>query len=152
MSSAEPSTGKPPPGSPSTFSSGTKTSLKCTSATLSRFSVRIGNALIRIPSLARGSTRNAVTPLCFLARSSDAAGRGAPGSAARGGGAGAWWRAAGGGGAPAAGGPGGGGGALPGEPGRGPGGGAFAPRGDKNRHPAQGVPTRRRLRGPPAYA
>ena len=52
MSSAAPSIGKPWPGLPSTASSGTKASWKCTSARLSRFSVRIGNSPIVMPCVA----------------------------------------------------------------------------------------------------
>jgi hypothetical protein len=48
---------------------------------LSRFKVRMGNSPICTPSLA-GSTRNAVTPLCFLARSTDATTKKSPAWAA----------------------------------------------------------------------
>ena len=81
MSSAEPSTGKPPPGSPIRPSSGTTAPSKCTSARLSRLSVRIGNSPIVMPGVF-GSTRNAVTPLCFCARSSVATTKKRPACAA----------------------------------------------------------------------
>jgi len=49
---------------------------------LSRLSVRIGKAPIVMPSVALGSTRNAVTPLCLRARSIDATTKKSPACAA----------------------------------------------------------------------
>ena len=76
-----PSTGKPLPGAPSSASSGTKASSKCTSARLSRFSVRIGKSPIVMPGVF-GSTRNAVTPPCFFSRSTVATTKKRPACAA----------------------------------------------------------------------
>jgi hypothetical protein len=49
---------------------------------LSRWSVRIGNSPIEMPSVAFGSTRKAVTPRCFCARSIEATTKNRPACAA----------------------------------------------------------------------